>query len=148
MRAALLRVKIYNSDSKNSRSTSFDWHNFIRTCIKYEILLQILFFGLALFFKFLILTCLFKKISASLRNMSCNFCFTSFQSIWDEGVVRHPSVVVNFSHLRTAERNFPKLDRKQLQYHRTWPPIRMSLSLSLLVFYVTCNDISVIYVMS
>ena len=105
------------------------------------------FFGLALFFKFLILTCLFKKISASLCNISCNFCFTSFQSTWDEGVVRRPSVVVNFSHLRTAERNLPKLDRKQLQYHRTWPPIRVSLSLSLLVFYVTCNNISVIYVM-
>ena len=44
VRAALLRVKIYNSDSKNSRLTSFDWHNFIRTCIKYEILLKILFF--------------------------------------------------------------------------------------------------------
>ena len=145
MRAALLRVKIRNSDSENSRSTCFDWHNFIRTCIKYEILLQILFFGLALFFKFLILTCLFKKISASLRYMSCNFCFTSFQSTWDEGVVRRPSVVVNYSHLRTTERNLPKLDRKQLQYHRTWPPIRMLLSL--LVFYVTCNDISVIYVM-
>ena len=95
------------------------------------------------FFKFLILTCLFKKISASLRNMSCNFCFTSFQSTWDEDVVRRPSVVVNFSHLRNAERNLPKLDRKQLQYHRTWPPIQVSLSLSLLVFYVTCNDISV-----
>ena len=107
----------------------FDWH-------------------LAIIFKFLILTCLFKNISASLRNMSCNFCFTSFQSTWDEGVVRRPSVVVNFSHLRIAERNLPKLDRVQLQYHRTWPPIRMSLSLSLLVFYVTCNDISVIYVMS
>ena len=161
MRAALLRVKIRNSDSENSRSTCFDWHNFIRTCIKYEILLQILFFGLALFFKFLILTCLFKKqnrestkgysrflkISASLRFMSCNFCFTSFQSTWDEGVVRRPSVVVNYSHLRTTERNLPKLDRKQLQYHRTWLPIRMLLSLSLLVFYITCNDISVICVM-
>ena len=147
MRAALLRIKIRNSDSEISRSTCFDWHNFIRTCIKYEILLRILFFGLALFFKFLILTCLFKKISASLRNMSCNFCFTTFQSTWDEDVVRRPSVVVNFSHLRTAERNLPKFDRKQLQYHRTWPPIRMSLSLSLLVFYVTCNDSSVIYVM-
>ena len=67
VRAAFLRVKIRNSDSENSRSTCFDWHNFIRTYIKYEILLQILFFGLALFFKFLILTCLFKKISASLR---------------------------------------------------------------------------------
>ena len=33
--------------------------------------------------------------------MSCNFCFTSFQSTWDEGVVRRPSVVVSFSHLRT-----------------------------------------------
>ena len=137
VRAALLRVKIRNSDSENSRSTCFDWHNFIRTCIKYEILLHILFFGLALFFKFLILTCLFKKISASMRNMSCNFCFTSFQSTWDEGVVCRPSVVVNFSHLRTAEQNLPKLDRKQLQYHRTWPPIRMSLSLSLLVFFMS-----------
>ena len=82
MTAALFLVKIHvrNSDSENSRLTCFDWHNFIRTCIKYEILLQILLFGLALFFQFLILTCLFKKISASLRNMSCNFCFTSFQS--------------------------------------------------------------------
>ena len=99
VRAALLRVKIRNSDSENSRSTCFNWHNFIRTCIKYEILLQILFFGMTLFLKFFILTCLFKKISASLRNMSCNFCLTSFQSTWDEGVVRRPSVVVNFSHL-------------------------------------------------
>ena len=73
VRAALLRVKIRNSDSENRRSTCFDWHNFIRPCIKYEILLQILFFGLTLFFKFLILTCLFKKISASLCYMSCNF---------------------------------------------------------------------------
>ena len=96
--------------------------------MKYEILLQILFFGLALFFKFLILTCFFKKISASLRNtsMSCNFCYTSFQSTWDEGVIRRPSVVVNFSHLQTAKRNLPKLDRKQLQYYRTLPPIRVS----------------------
>ena len=66
---------------------------------------------------------LFKKISAYLCNMTCNFCFTSFQSTWDEGVVHRPSVVVNFSHLRTAERNLPKLDMKQLQYHRTLCPM-------------------------
>ena len=55
-----------SSDAEN-RSACFDWHNFIRTGINYEILLHILVFGLALFFKSLNLTCLFKKISASLR---------------------------------------------------------------------------------
>ena len=40
--AALLRVKMRNSDSENNRSSCFDWNNFIRTCIKYEILLQII----------------------------------------------------------------------------------------------------------
>ena len=55
------------SDAENSRSAWLDWHNFIRTGIKYEILLHILLFGLALFFKYLILTCLFKKISTSLK---------------------------------------------------------------------------------
>ena len=61
----------YNSDAENSRSACFDWHNFIRTGIKYEILLQILLFGLPLFLKYLILTCLFKKISTSLLQSSC-----------------------------------------------------------------------------
>ena len=55
-----------SSDVENSRSACFDWHNFIRIGIKYEILLHLLLFGLTLFFKFLILTCLLKKISASL----------------------------------------------------------------------------------
>ena len=50
-----------------SRSACFDWQNFIRIGIKNEILLHILLFWLALFFKFLILTCLFKMISASLN---------------------------------------------------------------------------------
>ena len=57
----------FHSDAENSRSACFDWHNFIRTGIRYEILLHILLFGLALFLKYLILTCLFKKISASLN---------------------------------------------------------------------------------
>ena len=34
------------SDAENSRSACFDWHNFIRTGIKYKILLHILLFGL------------------------------------------------------------------------------------------------------
>ena len=54
------------SDAENNRSAYFDWHDFIRTDIKCEMLLHILLFGLALFVKFMILTCLFKKIPASL----------------------------------------------------------------------------------
>ena len=61
------------SDAENSRSACFDWHKFIRTNINYEILLHILLFGLALFFKFLNLTCLFKKFSASLPFLRTNF---------------------------------------------------------------------------
>ena len=55
-----------SSDAENSRSACFDWHNVLQTGIKLEILLQISLFGKALFFKFLILTCLLKKISVSL----------------------------------------------------------------------------------
>ena len=58
-------IKWSCSHTEKSRSACFGWHNFIWTGIKYEILLYIFLFGLALFFKFLILTCLFKKISAS-----------------------------------------------------------------------------------
>ena len=55
------------SDAENSRSACFDWHNFIQTGIKFEILVHISLFGLAFFFvKFVMLTFLFKKISASL----------------------------------------------------------------------------------
>ena len=39
-----------NSDAENSRSASFDWHNFIWTGIKDKILLNSLLFGQALFF--------------------------------------------------------------------------------------------------
>ena len=98
MRAALLRVKIRNSDSENSRSTCFDWHNFIRTCINYEILLQILFFGLALFFKFLILTCFLKRFQHLCVIYHATFVLPLFSppALWDEGVVHRPSVVVTF----------------------------------------------------
>ena len=58
--------KVKTSDVENSRTACFDWHNFIRTGINYEILLHILLFGLALFFKSVNLTCFVKKISASL----------------------------------------------------------------------------------
>ena len=58
--------EIINSDAENSRSACFDWHNFIWTDIDHEILLHILLFGLAQLFKSLNLTCLFKKILASL----------------------------------------------------------------------------------
>ena len=53
------------SDTEDSRSA---WNKFIWTGIKYKILRHISLFGLALFFKYmyLILTCLFKKIPASL----------------------------------------------------------------------------------
>ena len=37
------------SDAENSRSACFDGHNFIRTGIKYEMVLRILLFGLAFF---------------------------------------------------------------------------------------------------
>ena len=57
---------LFYSDTEKSRSVCFDWHNCIRSGINHEILLHILFFGLALFVKSLNLTCLFKKISASL----------------------------------------------------------------------------------
>ena len=56
----------YSSDAENSRSASFDWQNCIQTGLKFEILVLISLFGLALFVKFLILTCLLKRISASL----------------------------------------------------------------------------------
>ena len=54
--------------AENNRSACFDWLNFIRTGIKYEILVHILLFGLALFVKFLILTYmyLFTNISTVL----------------------------------------------------------------------------------
>ena len=64
-------VKFYKridtfSDAENSRSACFDWHNFLRTGIKFEIWVHISLFGLASFVKFVILTCLFKKILAAL----------------------------------------------------------------------------------
>ena len=62
-----LNLSHSHSDAENSRSACFDWLNFIRTGIKFEILVHILLFGPALLVKFMILTCLFKKISASLR---------------------------------------------------------------------------------
>ena len=65
-----------SSDAENSRSACFDWHNFIRTGITYEILLHILLVWLVLFFESLNLTCLFKKISASL------FTFSVFHDPW------------------------------------------------------------------
>ena len=46
-------TKLPLSDAKNSRSACFDWHNFIRTGLNYEILLHILLFGLAFFFQIL-----------------------------------------------------------------------------------------------
>ena len=58
---------MYN-DAENSRSACFDWHNFIRTGIKIpNIAAYFLLFGLALFVKFLILTCLLQKISSYLH---------------------------------------------------------------------------------
>ena len=46
----LLHTKLSSpSYTENSRSASLDWHNFIRTGIKYEIVLHILLFGLALY---------------------------------------------------------------------------------------------------
>ena len=53
------------SDIEMSKSACFDLHNFIRAGIKYDILLHNLIFRLALFFKFLNLTCVFKKIGRS-----------------------------------------------------------------------------------
>ena len=67
----------YNSDAEKSWSACFGWLNFIRTGLNYEILLHILVFGLALFFKSLNLTCLFKKISASLLQLHKIMCVTS-----------------------------------------------------------------------
>ena len=52
------------SDAENSRSSSFDWHNLIRTGMKNQILLHIFIILLGLVL--LNLTCLYKKISASL----------------------------------------------------------------------------------
>ena len=74
---------IVRSDAENSRSSCFDWHNLIRTGIKYEILMHIILFGLVL----LNLTCLFKQISASL--VPYNASITSRES-------RKPSLLYNF----------------------------------------------------
>ena len=52
--------------AENNRSACLDWLHFIRTGIKYGILVHILLFGLAFFVKFLILTYLFKNISTVL----------------------------------------------------------------------------------
>ena len=71
-----------SSDAENSRSACFDWHNFIRSGIKYETLVHILFFGSALFVKFMILTCLFKKISAALDEfLSRQYRYTSHKQL-------------------------------------------------------------------
>ena len=53
------KKKNHNSDAENSRSACFDWHNYFRTGIKYEILVYT-YFTLALFIKCVILTWLFK----------------------------------------------------------------------------------------
>ena len=56
--------------------------NFIRTGIKYEILLHILLFWLAFFVKLLILTSLFKKISACLYSGAVRFvCVTCYKTL-------------------------------------------------------------------
>ena len=72
---------MYSSDAENSRSACFDSHNFIRTGIKYKILLFILSFGLALFFKFPDFDLLVQK-DFSIFGILCQvFCYVLYDVI-------------------------------------------------------------------
>ena len=83
------RPSVIPSEAENSRSACFDWYNFIWTGIQFEILVHISLFGLALFVKLVILTCLFKKISASLHSV-----LPSHQSLSSQ-LLLHPCMDLN-----------------------------------------------------
>ena len=68
-------IKLSDADLQIAGQSDFIW-----TGIKYEILLHNLLFVLALFFKFLILTCLFRKISISQETSLCRFLTESLST--------------------------------------------------------------------